>query len=126
MVAPSSLPTSCPRSGLAAAAAGLGAATAAGWVAAEAAAGWVAVAAGLTAWPGVGPVAAAGACVGAAGAGALQAARIETTPAPSPALSSVRREILVPRVSGGFEYISLILSRWCVCYGAGGADTPAN
>src|ERR1700682_5664870 len=104
MVAPSSLPTSWPRSVLAAGAAGLAAAAV---CVAAAAAGGVApaagavVAAGLAAGaPDVG--AAAGACVGAGGADGLHAARTDTTPAPRPAVSSVRRVIATPRASVRF------------------------
>src|SRR5712692_8976235 len=110
MVAPSSLPTSWPRSVLAAGAAGF-AAAAAGWVAAAAGgavAGWVGAAAGLAAGAAV-VGAAAGACVGAAGADAVHAARTDTTPAPNPVVSSVRRVIIVPRACACFENIPILL-----------------
>ena len=100
IVAPSSLPTSWPSSVFAAAgagAAGFAAAAAAGCVAAGAAA------------PDVG--AEAGAWVAAGGAGVLQAARMETTPAPRPTVSSVRREIVVSRASGCCEDIPITPSQ---------------
>src|SRR5207248_9584919 len=53
----------------------------------------------------------AGACVGASGADEVHAARTDTTPAPNPVVSSVRRVIVVPRARGCFENIPILLLR---------------